>query len=239
MKILAVDVGGSHVKILATGQKQKREIVSGPSMTARQMVSGVKKLAQGWAYDVVSVGFPGPVLHDRPVAEPHNLGSGWLGFDFALAFGLPVRVINDAAMQALGSYRGGKMLFLGLGTGLGSAMIVDGIVEPMELGHLPYKKGTYEDYVGNRGLERFGKIRWRKSVEDVVERLVAALEPQDVVIGGGNVIHMNKLPRGCRASNNAHAFIGGFRMWDDPPQTMHRPRKKNAPLVSRQRRTRT
>jgi polyphosphate glucokinase len=239
MKILVVDVGGSHVKILATGQKQRREIVSGPRMTARQMVSSVKKLAQGWAYDVVSVGFPGPVLHDRPVAEPHNLGSGWLGFDFALAFGLPVRVINDAAMQALGSYRGGKMLFLGLGTGLGSAMIVNGIVEPMELGHLPYKKGTFEDYVGNLGLDRFGKKRWRKLVEDVVERLVAALEPQDVVIGGGNVIHMNKLPRGCRASNNAHAFIGGFRMWDDPPQTIHRPRKKKGPFASRKRRTRT
>jgi polyphosphate glucokinase len=239
MKILAVDVGGSHVKILATGQKQKREIVSGPGMTARQMVSRVKKLAKGWAYDVVSVGFPGPVLHDRPVAEPHNLGSGWLGFDFALAFGLPVRVVNDAAMQALGSYRGGKMLFLGLGTGLGSAMIVNGIVEPMELGHLPYKKGTFEDYVGNLGLDRFGKKRWRKLVEDVVKRLVAALEPQDVVIGGGNVIHMNKLPRGCRASNNAHAFIGAFRMWDDPPQTIHRPRKKKGPFVSRKRRTRT
>jgi polyphosphate glucokinase len=236
MKILAVDVGGSHVKILATAQKQKREIVSGPSMTARQMVSGVKKLAQGWAYDVVSVGFPGPVLHDRPVAEPHNLGSGWLGFDFASAFGLPVRVVNDAAMQALGNYRGGKMLFLGLGTGLGSAMIVNGIVEPMELGHLPYKKGTYEDYVGNRGLDRFGKQRWRKFVKDVVERLVAALEPEDVVIGGGNVIHMDKLPKGCRASDNAHAFTGGFRMWDNPPRTIRRPRKKKAPSVSRKRR---
>jgi len=193
MKILAVDVGGTHVKILATGEKQKREIVSGPRMTARQMVSRVKKIAQGWAYDAVSVGFPGPVLHDRPIDEPHNLGPGWMGFDFASAFGLPVRVVNDAAMQALGSYEGGKMLFLGLGTGLGSAMIVNGIVEPMELGHLPYKKGTYEDYVGNRGLERIGKKRWRKVVEDVVDRLVAALEPEDVVIGGGNVIHMKKL----------------------------------------------
>jgi len=208
-------------------------------MTARQMVSGVKKLARGWTYDAVSVGFPGPVLHDRPVAEPRNLGSGWLGFDFGLAFGLPVKVINDAAMQALGSYRGGKMLFLGLGTGLGSAMIVNGIVEPMELGHLPYKKGTFEDYVGNLGLDRFGKKRWRTLVEDVVERLVAALEPQDVVIGGGNVIHMNKLPRGCRASNNAHAFIGGFRMWDDPPQTIHRRRRKKGAFVSRKRRTRS
>jgi polyphosphate glucokinase len=226
MKILAVDVGGSHVKILATGERQEREIVSGPKMTARQMVSRVKKLAQGWAYDVVSVGFPGPVLHNRPVAEPHNLGSGWLGFDFAAAFGLPVRVVNDAAMQALGSYRGGKMLFLGLGTGLGSTMIVDGIIEPMELGHLPYRKGTYEDYVGNAGLLRFGKKRWRKLVKDVVERLVAALEPEDVVIGGGNVIHMKKLPKGCRAGNNTHAFIGGFRLWDDARRPIRRPRKR-------------
>src|SRR5471032_2534451 len=210
MKILAVDVGGSHVKILATGQKQKREIVSGPRMTARQMVSRVKKLARGWAYDVVSVGFPGPVLHNRPVAEPHNLGSGWLGFDFALAFGVPARVINDAAMQALGSYRGGKMLFLGLGTGLGSAMIVDGVVEPMELGHLPYRKGTYEDYVGLRGLTDHGEKKWRKHVEDVIERLVAALEPEDVVLGGGNVKHLQEMPPGCRPGDNANAFLGGF-----------------------------
>src|SRR5450432_3591729 len=229
MKILVVDVGGSHVKILATGQKQKREIVSGPKMTARQMVSGVKKLAQGWAYDVVSVGFPGPVLHDRPVAEPHNLGSGWLGFDFASAFGLPVRVVNDAAMQALGNYRGGKMLFLGLGTGLGSAMIVNGIVEPMELGHLPYKKGTYEDYVGDRGLDHDGKKRWRKLVKDVIERWVAATEPEDVVIGGGNLVHLKKLPKGCRAGNNAYAFIGGFRMWDSGPGLNNRGREKTKP----------
>jgi polyphosphate glucokinase len=213
MKILVVDVGGTHVKILATGQKQKREIVSGPKMTARQMVSDVKKLAKGWAYDAVSVGFPGPVLHDRPVAEPRNLGAGWTGFDFASAFGVPVKVVNDAAMQALGSYRGGRMLFLGLGTGLGSAMIVNGIVEPMELGHLPYKKGTYEDCVGEKGLERAGKKRWRKLVKDVIERLVAATEPEDVVIGGGNLMHLHKLPKGCRAGNNAYAFIGGFRMW--------------------------
>ena len=214
MKILAIDVGGSHVKILASGRKQKREIVSGPKMTARQMVTRVKKLAQGWAYDVVSIGFPGTVLHDRPVAEPHNLGSGWMGFDFAAAFGVPAKVVNDAAMQALGSYRGGRMLFLGLGTGLGSAMIVNGILEPMELGHLPYKKGTYEDYVGARGLNRFGKKRWRKLVEDVVERLVAATEPEDIVIGGGNLEHLKKLPQGCRAGNNDNAFVGGFRLWN-------------------------
>jgi polyphosphate glucokinase len=214
MKVLAIDIGGSHVKILASGRKQKREFVSGPKMTARQMVTSVKRLAQAWAYDAVSIGFPGPVLHNRAVAEPRNLGPGWMGFDFASAFGLRTKVVNDAAMQALGSYKGGKMLFLGLGTGLGSAMIVNGILEPMELGHLPYKKGTYEDYVGARGLNRFGKKRWRKLVDDVVERLVAATEPEDVVIGGGNLVHLKKLPRGCRAGNNANAFLGGFRMWD-------------------------
>jgi polyphosphate glucokinase len=237
MKILAIDVGGTHVKILATGRKQKREIVSGPGMTARQMVLDVKKLAQGWAYDVVSIGFPGPVLHNRPIAEPRNLGPGWMGFNFASAFGLPAKVINDAAMQALGSYRGGKMLFLGLGTGLGSAMIVDGVVEPMELGHLPYKKGTFEDYVGVRGLERVGKKQWRKLVEDVIERLVAATEPQDVVIGGGNLVHLKKLPNGCRAGNNDHAFIGGFRMWSGRHAPVGSPRKKTSVIGSRRTRT--
>jgi polyphosphate glucokinase len=237
MKILAVDVGGTHVKILATGETQKREIVSGPRMTARQMVSDVKKLAKDWAYDVISVGFPGPVLHGRPVAEPHNLGPGWMGFDFATAFGLPVRVINDAAMQALGSYRGGRMLFLGLGTGLGTAMIVNGVVEPMEFGHLPYKKGTYEDYVGDRGLHRVGKKRWRRLVEDVIERLVAATEPDDVVIGGGNVVHLKTLPKGCRAGNNDNAFIGGFRMWDSAHLPINRGRKKTKPSVTGKQRT--
>jgi len=229
MKILAIDVGGSHVKILATGHKQEREIVSGPKMTARQMVSDVKKLAKDWSYDVVSVGFPGPVLHGRPVAEPHNLGGGWTGFDFAAAFGAPVRVINDAAMQALGSYRGGRMLFLGFGTGLGSAMIVNGIVEPMEIGHLPYKKGTYEDYVGKRGLDRVGKKRSRRLVKDVIKRLVAATEPQDVVIGGGNLVHLKKLPQGCRAGNNAYAFIGGFRIWNGAHAPINRRREKTKP----------
>ena len=238
MKILAVDVGGTHVKILATGQTQKREIASGPAMTARQMVSAVKKLAKGWAYDALSVGFPGPVLHGRPVAEPHNLGPGWTGFDFASAFGLPVKVVNDAVMQALGSYRGGRMLFLGLGTGLGTAMIVNGIVEPMELGHLPYKKGTFEDYVGDRGLHLVGKKRWRKLVKDVIERLVAATEPDDVVIGGGNVVHLKTLPKGCRAGNNDNAFVGGFRMWDSARAPINRGSKKKKPTVAGKQRTR-
>jgi polyphosphate glucokinase len=164
---------------------------------------------------VVSIGYPGPVLRGRPVSEPHNLGRGWVGFDYQAAFGCPVKLVNDAAMQALGSYKGGKMLFLGLGTGLGSTLIVDGIVEPMELGHLPYKKGTYEDYVGLRGLEKRGKEKWRDSVADVVARLIAALEPDDVVLGGGNLKELKELPPGCRAGDNANAFLGGFRLWDE------------------------
>jgi len=216
MNILVIDVGGTHVKILASGEKDKREIDSGPTLTARQLVSSVKKLADGWEYDVVSIGYPGPVVHDRPMAEPHNLGKGWMGFNFAAAFKLPTKVINDAAMQALGSYRGGKMLFLGLGTGLGSTMIFDGIVQPMELAHLPYKKRTYEGYVGARALEEFGKKAWRKHVEDAVEILVAALRPDDVVLGGGNAKKLKELPPLCRLGDNANAFKGGFRMWEGP-----------------------
>jgi polyphosphate glucokinase len=228
MKVLVVDVGGTHVKILASGQDDKREFASGPALTAQQMVDGVEKLAAGWSYGAVSVGYPGPVLHNRAVAEPHNLGRGWVGFDFNAAFKRPVKVINDAAMQALGSYKKGKMLFLGLGTGLGSALIVEGIVEPMELGHLPYKKGTYEDYVGVRGLERLGKKLWRRHVFDVVDRLVAALEPDDVVLGGGNAAMLKELPPLCRLGDNANAFKGGFRMWEDAPKS----RKPSAGLDS-------
>ena len=229
MNILVIDVGGTHVKILVSGEKVKREIDSGPTLTARQMVSRIKKLADGWEYDLVSIGYPGPVVHGRPMAEPHNLGKGWMGFNFAAAFKLPTKVINDAAMQALGSYRGSKMLFLGLGTGLGSTMIVDGIVQPMELGHLPYKKRTYEDYVGARALEKFGKKAWRKHVEDVVECLVAALQPEDVVLGGGNANNLKKLPPLCRRGDNANAFKGGFRMWEGPLEgTITRSRKQTA-----------
>jgi polyphosphate glucokinase len=215
MNVLVIDIGGTHVKILATGQKERRRIPSGASLTATKMVTDVTNLAQGWDHDVVSIGYPGLVVHNRPVVEPRNLGSGWVGFDFEGVFHCPVKLVNDAVMQALGSYQGGKMLFLGLGTGLGSTMIVEGIVEAMELGHLPYKKGTYEDYVGARGLEAKGKKKWRRYVADVVERLVAALEPDDVVLGGGNVKKLNELPEGCRAGDNANAFLGGFRMWEN------------------------
>jgi polyphosphate glucokinase len=214
LNVLVIDIGGTHVKILATGQPEPREFESGPELTPRRMAAGVKKLAAGWEYSAVSIGYPGVVVHNRPVAEPHNLGHGWVGFPFEKAFGRPVKLINDAAMQALGSYKGGKLLFLGLGTGLGSAMVVDGIVEPMELGHLPYKKATYEDYVGLRGLEKRGKKKWRTHVRDVVESLIAALEPDDVVLGGGNVKKLKKLPPGCRKGDNANAFVGGFRLWE-------------------------
>jgi polyphosphate glucokinase len=215
MNVLVVDVGGTHVKILATGQKQSREFPSGSTLTAKQMVAGVKKLAEDWKYNAVSIGYPGPVINNRPLTDPWNLGRGWAGFDFEAAFMCPVKVVNDAAMQALGSYKGGKMLFLGLGTGLGSAMIVDGIVEPMELGHLPYKLHTFEDYVGTRGFARLGETKWRQAVADVVTRLIAALEPEDVVLGGGNVKQLKKLPPGCRAGDNANAFLGGFRLWEE------------------------
>jgi polyphosphate glucokinase len=215
MNVLAIDIGGTHVKVLATGQKQKREFDSGPTLTARKMVSKVRKLVADWDYDVVSIGYPGLVSQNRPVSDPWNLGKGWAGFKFEAAFRRPVKVANDAAMQALGSYKGGKMLFLGLGTGLGSTLIVDGIVEPMELGHLPYRKATFEDYVGVQGLKRYGRQKWRHYVADVVRRLVAALEPEDVVLGGGNVPKLKKLPPGCRAGDNANAFLGGFRLWQD------------------------
>jgi len=215
MNVLVVDVGGHSVKILATGQEKPRSFPSGPSLTAAQMVAGVKEAAGDWTYDVLAIGYPGPVLHGRPVTEPWNLGRGWVGFDYGGAFGRPVKLVNDAAMQALGSYQGGKMLFLGLGTGLGSTLIVDGIVEPMELGHLPYKKATFEYYVGLRGLKRCGKKKWRAHVADVVARLIAALEPDDVVLGGGNVKKLDELPPNCRAGDNANAFLGGFRLWAD------------------------
>jgi len=213
MNVLVVDVGGTHIKVLATGQKDHRQFDSGPAMTARQMVSGVRKITKDWSYDVVSMGYPGPVVHGGPIAEPHNLGPVCVGCDFEKAFRRPVKIVNDAAMQALGSYKHGKMLFLGLGTGLGSAVVLNGVVEPMELGHLPYKKGVFEDYVGVRGLERHGTKKWRRYVSDVVARLIAAVEPDDVILGGGNVKHLKGMPPGCRPGDNANAFVGGFRLW--------------------------
>ena len=212
--VLVIDVGGTHVKALATGQNTKREFESGPTLTPQRMVSKVKKLVGDWKYDAISIGYPGPVLQNRPTSEPRNLGKGWKDFDFQAAFHRPVKVVNDAAMQALGSYKHGKMLFLGLGTGLGSAVIADCIVEPMELGRLPYKKATFEDYLGVRGLEKYGKKKWRRYVADTVERMIAALEPEDVVLGGGNVHQLKKLPPGCRAGDNTNAFVGGFRLWE-------------------------
>jgi polyphosphate glucokinase len=213
-RVLVVDIGGTNVKLLATGQQEPRRFPSGPTLTPRRMVNGVKKTVRGWKYDVVAIGYPAPVLQGKPVAEPHNLARGWVGFDFRRAFGCPVRIINDAAMQAMGGYRGGRMLFLGFGTGLGSALIVDGRVEPMELAHLPYRKGTFEDYVGVRGLEKLGEKKWKKHVFEVVAVLSGALEAEDVVLGGGNAKRLNKLPPGCRAGDNANAFLGGFRLWE-------------------------
>jgi polyphosphate glucokinase len=213
MKILVIDIGGNHVKVMATGQETSRAFESGPMMTPKRMVSEIRKLAPDWKYEAVSIGYPGPVRGGRIMSEPWNLGKGWTRFDFPKAFNRRVKIINDAAMQALGSYEGGRMLFLGLGTGLGSALIVDGIVEPMELGHLPYKKLTFEDYVGVRGLQKYGKQNWRCHVGDMVRRLIAAIEPDEVVLGGENGNNLGELPPGCRAAKNTSAFLGGFRLW--------------------------
>ena len=228
MNVLVIDVGGTQVKLLATGQTTRRAFASGTQLTPRRLVSGVRRLTRDWPHDVVTIGYPGFIHGGRIVAEPHNLGAGWVGFDFHRAFGKPVKILNDAALQAYGSYRKGRMLFLGLGTGLGSCMIVDGLIEPMELAHLPYRKATFEDYVGLRGLERLGKKRWRREVARVVEALAAALEPDDIVIGGGNVKQLKELPPGCRAGDNANAFAGGFRLWESPRQAGGRPTRPGA-----------
>jgi polyphosphate glucokinase len=213
--VLAVDVGGSHVKVLVSADGcEPRRFVSGPELSAQQMVDGVTRLAGDWSYDKVSIGIPAVVHAGRVVAEPVNLGAGWVGFDFQGALGRPTKVANDAAMQALGSYEGGKMLFLGLGTGLGSALVVDGIVEPMELGHLPFRKATFEDYVGERGRERLGKKKWQKAVAEAVDRLTMALQPDYVVLGGGNARKLGELPANVRLGANTNAFLGAFRLWD-------------------------
>jgi predicted NBD/HSP70 family sugar kinase len=213
-RVLVVDVGGSHVKLLVTGEEEPRRFDSGPGLTPAATVEGVERVGDGWEWDVVAVGIPAPVHGGKVVTEPVNLGKGWVGFDFEGAFGKPTRVVNDAAMQALGSYEGGKMLFLGLGTGLGSALVVDGTVEPMELGHLPFRKATFEDYVGEAARERRGKKKWERNVHETVAALTAALEPDYVVLGGGNADRLGELPPGARLGDNANAFLGGFRLWD-------------------------
>jgi hypothetical protein len=219
-KVLVIDVGGTHVKLLATGQKEPLKVPSGPTMTSQKMVDIVKKATKGWDFDCITLGYPGPIINGKPLREPHNLGSGWVGFNFHKAFGCPVKIINDAAMQAIGSYDGGCMLFLGLGTGLGSAMIVDGFLEPMELAHLGYKDGkTYEDYLGLRGLERLGKKKWRNHVGKVTAKLKGALGADYVVLGGGNCKKLKELPPGARLGNNANAFLGGFRLWEQKTPT--------------------
>jgi predicted NBD/HSP70 family sugar kinase len=213
--VLVVDVGGSHVKALASGQSEERRFASGPKLTPQEMTTGVLELAKGWKWKVVSVGIPAPVHGGRVVSEPAHLGKGWVGFDFDAAFGKPTRVLNDAAMQALGSYAGGKMLFLGFGTGLGSALVVDGLVEPMEIGHLGFRKKTFEDYVGERALRKGGKKRWQKAVREAIAQLSAALEPDYIVLGGGNAALIDPLPPNCRLGDNQNAFAGGFRLWQD------------------------
>jgi polyphosphate glucokinase len=234
MKILVIDVGGTHVKVLVTGHRDERKVASGPSMTAQKIVKAVKKMTADWPYDAVSIGYPGPVLHGKPVCEPHNLGGGWVHFNFHKAFGKPVKIINDAAMQALGSYRGGRMLFLGLGTGLGAALIVDGRIEPTELAHLPYKKRTYEDYVGLTGLKRSGAKKWRRHVAEVATELKSALEADDLVIGGGNAKLLKSDPDGARIVDNTMAFVGGFRLWADSAEPKKKPSRRAArPSVER------
>ena len=217
MKVLAVDIGGTNVKLLATGQKEPRKFPSGSKLTPKAMVAGVTKLAEGWTYDAVAIGYPGRVVGGKILVEPHNLAKGWIGFDFTTAFGHPVHIINDAAMQALGSYNSGLLLFLGLGTGLGAALVADGVLVPMELAHLPYKHRTWEDYLGVRSLQKRGRKKWEQHVHTAVARLQDALAPDDIVLGGGNAKKLKMLRKGCRLGSNAHAFSGGFRLFENTP----------------------
>jgi polyphosphate glucokinase len=217
MRVLVIDIGGTNVKFLATGHSERRAFASGKKLTPKQMVSKVKELTSDWKYEVVSIGYPGLIANGYPTSEPRNLGRGWVKFDYAAAFGCPIKMLNDAAMQALGSYRGGLMLFLGLGTGLGSALICGDTVVPLEIGHLAYRKGTYEDHVGIRGLQKHGAKRWRRDVAFGVARLMDTIHPDDVVLGGGNAKKLKKLPPRCRVGDNSKAFLGGFRMWHDEP----------------------
>jgi polyphosphate glucokinase len=214
-KVLVLDVGGTHVKIHATHSGQTVKIISGPKMTAKQMVAAVKKITAGWKYDVISIGYPGPVAKNKPLREPHNLGGGWMKFNYATAFGKPVKMVNDAAMQALGGHRGGHMLFLGLGTGLGSTLVADEVLLPLELAHLPYRKNrTYEEYLGNAGLQRLGEKKWLEHVFKVIDLLKNALLADYVVLGGGNVRLIKKFPPGVEPGKNSNAIIGGERLWN-------------------------
>jgi predicted NBD/HSP70 family sugar kinase len=215
LKVLVIDVGGTNVKVFVSGQKEARKFPSGPRLTARRMVAGVKAVTGDWKYDAVSIGYPGVVRKGRIAVDPVNLGKGWVGFSFRTAFRRPVKVVNDAVMQALGSYRGGTMLFLGLGTGLGTALIVNGHFVPMELGHFPYRKKTIEEYLGTSGFETLGRSQWRKLVGEVVGEFVSAFLVDEVVLGGGNVKKLARLPRGCRAGANTNAFLGGIRLWQE------------------------
>jgi polyphosphate glucokinase len=220
-KVLAVDVGGSHIKLLVTGESERRRFASGAEMTAQEMIKGVLAAADGWSWDVVSVGIPAPVRGNKVIAEPVNLGTGWVSFDYESGFGKPTKVVNDAAMQAIGSYEGGRMLFLSLGTGLGSALIVDGALVPLELAHLPFRKGTFESYVNDSARKRLGKKKWKAAVFEVVEYLAKAMGPDYLVIGGGGVVSLDELPPNCRRGANANAFRGGFRLWE--PEWAPRP----------------
>ena len=215
MKILVIDVGGSHVKCIASGHKRPVKFASDSKLTPDRMVKQVLQVTKGWDFDAVSIGYPGVVRRGKIVREPRNLGSGWIGFDFEAAFDRPVKILNDAAIQALGGYEGGKMLFLGLGTGLGSALIVDGVIAAMELGHLQYSRGhTYEDCLGKQGRKRLGKKKWRREVEKTVRAFRMALLPDYIMLGGGNAEHLKRLPPQTRLGSNAHAFAGGFRLWE-------------------------
>jgi hypothetical protein len=229
VKVLVVDVGGNNVKLLVSGQRQVRKIPSGRSLTPRRMVASIRETTVGWRYDAVAIGFPGQIKKGRIVAEPMNLGRGWVGFDFRRAFRRPVRLINDAVMQALGSYRRGRMLFIGLGTGLGAALVIEGLPQPLEIAHLSYRDGfTYEDFLGKQGLDDVGKKLWRGMVFEIVPRLHEAFQVDEVVIGGGNAKLLARLPRGSRRGANRNAFAGGFRLFADRPPARRRPKPRRS-----------